>query len=93
MADLKYNSFKTVVLSGVHDFTTDTYNLMLVTSSYTPTTSHSSRADVTNEVSGTGYTAGGQAISGISVSLSGTEAVVDFNDVTWASSTKAQVLQ
>jgi hypothetical protein len=42
------------------DFDTDTFKAMLVTSSYTPNKdTHDKRDDVTNEVAGTGYTAGG----------------------------------
>lgn len=42
---------------------TDTFYVMLVTSAYNPNQgTHSKRSDVTNEVVGAGYTAGGQAI-------------------------------
>lgn len=39
----------------------------------------------TNEVSsvGTGYTAGGQVLTGVTVQASGTTAYLDFDDVTW----------
>ena len=36
-----------------------------------------------NEVVGTGYTAGGKTLTGVTVSKSGTTAYLDFNDVTW----------
>ena len=36
-----------------------------------------------NEVVGTGYTAGGKTLTGVTVSKSGTTAFLDFNDVTW----------
>lgn len=36
-----------------------------------------------NEVVGTGYTAGGQVLTGVTVQASGTTAYLDFNDVTW----------
>lgn len=86
MADLKYNSFKQELLQGVHNFDSDTYGLMLVTSAYTPLATHTTRADVTNEVSGTGYTSSGQAVAGLS-SSGGATASIDCNDVTWSSST------
>ena len=41
----------------------------------------------TNEVSGTGYTAGGNALTGAVISADGTTAIVDFDNTTWASST------
>ena len=81
-------SFKSEALQGVHDFTTDTFKIALYTSSATlsaATTAYSA----TNEVSGTGYTAGGETltVSGGSVSTSGTTAYVDFSDVTWSTAT------
>lgn len=38
----------------------------------------------TNEVVGTGYTAGGKVLTGVTVNKSGTTAYLDFNDVTWS---------
>ena len=61
MASLIYNSCVDYVCKGSIDFDTDTFKMMLVTSSYTPSKSHDFRDDVTNEVTGTGYTAGGNA--------------------------------
>ena len=83
------NTFKTEVLTGLHNFTTTTGNafkLALYTSSATlgsGTTAYSS----TNEVSGTGYTAGGATLTNVTPTLSGSTAIVDFADVTWSSST------
>lgn len=37
----------------------------------------------TNEVVGTGYTAGGKVLTGVTVSKSGTTAYLDFDDVEW----------
>lgn len=39
-----------------------------------------------NEVSGTGYTAGGQVLTGYAASLDGDVAILDFNDASWANS-------
>ncbi len=61
MASLIYNSCIDYVCKGSIDFDTDTFKMMLVTDSYTPSKSHDFRNDVTNEVTGTGYTAGGNA--------------------------------
>lgn len=41
----------------------------------------------TGEVAGTGYTAGGQALTGIAQSLDTTTAIMDFADPVWANST------
>ena len=79
-------SFKQELLEGVHDFTTDTFKIALYTSSATlsaATTAYSA----TNEVSGTGYTAGGNTLTVVNPTTSGTTAYVDFNDTTWSSAT------
>jgi len=80
------NSFKTELLGGTHDLDTDTIKIALFTSSATlgaSTTAYST----TNEVSGTGYTAGGNTLAGAAISLSGSTAIVDFTDTTWSSAT------
>jgi hypothetical protein len=80
------SSFKRDLLKGYHGMDSDTFKMALFTSSATlgaSTTSYSS----TNEVSGTGYSAGGQALDNGSVTLSGTTAFVDFNDETWTTAT------
>lgn len=49
--------------NGDLDFDTHTFKVMLLTNSYAPSQSgHSKRSDLTNEVSGTGYTTGGLTI-------------------------------
>jgi hypothetical protein len=81
------NSFKTELLGGTHDLDTDTIKIALYTSSATlgaSTTAYST----TNEVTGsTGYTAGGNTLSGAAITLSGSTAIVDFTDTTWSSAT------
>ena len=76
------SSFKEELLKGVHDFENDTFKMALYTSSATLDASTTAYT-VTNEVSGTGYTAGGQALDSPTVTLSGTTAFVDFADETW----------
>lgn len=47
------------------DFDTDTVKVMLCTSAYVPDVdTHRYRSHITNEVSGTGYTAGGATLTG-----------------------------
>ncbi len=90
MADLVYNSFKRDILNGSIDLDTDTIKVMLVTSTYTPDIdAHTKRSDITNEVSGTGYTAGGNTLSTLSVTVDNTdnEGVFDAADTSWTSST------
>lgn len=60
MPSLIYSSFIRDVLVGNIDMDTDTFRVMLTTSAYTENKdTHTRRSDVTNEVTGTGYTAGG----------------------------------
>lgn len=79
-------SFKSDILSGTHG-SADVYKIALYTSSATmdaTTTAYSA----TNEVSGTGYTAGGATLSGFSVTTSGTTAILDWTtDPSWANAT------
>lgn len=83
-------SFKVALLNGEMDFssdTTQTFKIALYTSSATldaTTTAYSA----TNEVSGTGYTAGGEELTiSTNPTSSGTTAYLDFSDVTWTSAT------
>ena len=89
MADLIYNSFFTDLSKGNIDLDTDTFKLMLVTSAYTPTKTHAKRSDITNEVTGTGYTAGGATLANVTVTQDDTNdlAKFDADDVSWATST------
>jgi len=82
-------SFKQELLTGTHNFTTstgDTFKLALFTSSATlgaSTTAYTT----SNEVSGTGYTAGGAALTNVTPTTSGTTALTDFADLTFSSAT------
>jgi hypothetical protein len=90
MADVIYNSFKRDIMNGALDLDTDTIKVMLVTSSYTPDQdAHTKRSDITNEVSGTGYSSGGAALANKAVTADNTdnEGVFDADDLTWSSST------
>jgi hypothetical protein len=80
------NSFKQELLQGLHDLDGHTLKMALFTSSATlgaTTTAYST----TNESSGTGYTAGGATLANVAVSLSGTTALVDFDNVSFTSAT------
>ena len=71
--------------------TTSSVKTLMVTDTYTPNfNTHTLAADVTNEVSGTGYTAGGAAASALALDVS-TPATgqlrYDKNDESWAGST------
>ena len=72
------------------DYLADDIKLMLTTSTYVPNQdTHDYKNDVTNEVTGTGYTAGGKALTGKTVTYTaGTNKhVLDADDVTWTGST------
>jgi len=82
-------SFKQELLTGTHNFTNgtgDTFKIALFTSSATlgaATTAYST----SNEVSGTGYTAGGNTLTNVTPTTSGTTAFTDFADTTWSTAT------
>ena len=89
MANIIYNSYVDDVNKGNIDMNSDTFYAMLVTSTYTPNKdTHTKRSDVTNEVSGTGYVAGGQACA-VTVTLDTANDRLDltFADNSWAAST------
>lgn len=65
-------------LIGDIAFDTDSFKVMLSTSSYTPDKDHDFRDDVTNEITGTGYTAGGESVT-VSVTKDTTNDRVDIS--------------
>jgi len=90
-------SFKSELLQGIHNFyngsgggtttttgTGNTFKIALYTSSATLSASTTAYA-TTNEVSGTGYTAGGNTLTNVDPTTSGTTALTDFADTTWSS--------
>mgnify|MGYP003630557679 FL=1 len=79
-------SAKADFLGGVIDLDTDTIKIALYTSAATLSAATTAYA-TTNEVVGTGYVAGGNTLTGATISSSGTTAFVDFNDTTWATAT------
>jgi hypothetical protein len=76
-------------MSALHDFDNpggNTFKIALYTSSATlgaSTTAYST----SNEITGTGYSAGGNTLTSVSPTTSGTTAYVDFADTTWSNST------
>lgn len=83
-------SFKQQLLEGVHDFRSsggDLFYIALYTNSASftaATTAYTSTNEITN-TSGTAYVAGGGLLSNVNPSSSGTTALTDFADETWAS--------
>ena len=83
-------SFKVQILGGDFDFssgTGETFKIALFTSSATLGAATTTYA-TTNEVTGTGYTAGGNTLTiSANPASSGTTAFLDFADTTWSSAT------
>jgi len=78
-------SFKAELYQGVHNLLTDTLYMALYTGNASinaATTAYTS----SNEVTGTGYTAGGNQVTGATVNTYGYTAYVNFNNVVWTNS-------
>ncbi|MDE3073833.1 MAG: hypothetical protein KGJ86_00255 [Chloroflexota bacterium] len=86
MANGVYTSFKTGLMQAGFNLGSDTIKIMLV-NGYAFNAAHAHRSDITNETTGTGYSAGGAALSGLSVAASGTSAKFTATNPSWASST------
>ncbi len=88
MASIVYTSFLNDVFAGNCN-TTHSYKAMLVTSSYTEDrAAHSKRSNVTNEVTGTGYTAGGATVTlTFAVNTTTHKGTLTVGAVSWPSST------
>ena len=84
-----YNSALEDLARGAIDFDTDTFRAMLVTATYVANKdTHAKRSDVTNEVTGTGYTAGGTTVTATVTRDNATDRVdITFANPSWASST------
>jgi len=82
-------SFKKELYQAIHDLSTDTIKVALYTGNAdlnADTTVYSS----TNEVSGTGYTAGGQVMTGVAISSSGYTAYANWANVVWTAALTAR---
>lgn len=81
-------SFKKELMEAKHNFLTTghAFKIALYTSTATldaTTTAYST----SNEITGTGYTAAGNALTNVNPATSGTTAFTDFADVSWTSAT------
>jgi hypothetical protein len=89
VANLVYNSFKEY-LSGTINMNTDTFKIVLLTSSYTPDATHSLYSHLTNQLStGSGYTAGGATLTKTGDKWSRSAGTVTFSadNPSWTSAT------
>lgn len=75
--------------TGGINYTSDTIRVILLGASYTPSQAHEFKSSLTNEISGTGYTAGGKALSSKTISVdqsAGTITLTAANPV-WSTAT------
>jgi hypothetical protein len=82
-------SFKKELYQGIHDLSTDTLKIALYTANADlneDTTVYSA----TNEVVASGYTAGGNTLTGVAINSSGYTAYVNFNNTSWTSTLTAR---
>jgi hypothetical protein len=82
-------SFKKELYQGIHDLSTDIIKIALYTASAdlnATTTVYSS----TNEVVASGYTAGGQTMTGVAINSDGYVAYVNWSNVSWTSALTAR---
>ena len=82
-------SFKKELYQAVHNLLTDTLKIALYTANASldsATTVYSS----TNEVVSSGYTAGGNTLTGVTINTSGYTAYVNFNNTSWTSALTAR---
>lgn len=89
MPSLIYNRALELWARGNIDFDTDTFRVLLTTAAYTENKdTHDFRDDVTNEVTGTGYTAGGN-VATVTVALDTVNDRLDIalGGTTWPAST------
>lgn len=85
-----YGKFFNSAFTKKVDLSADTIKVMLCTSSYTPDQdTHDFKDDVSAEVTGTGYTAGGATLGSPALSYTGGTNTLAFDgaDVSWAAST------
>ena len=70
------------------DWDTDTIKVMLTTNSYTPNQdTHDYKNDVSTEVTGTGYSAGGASLGSKTATTTNNVFTLDAADTSWTSST------
>ena len=82
-------SFKKELMTATHNFTNssgNTFKLAMYTNSASFAASTTAYT-TSNEVSGTGYSAGGSALTNVTPTSSGTTALTDFADLTFSTAT------
>lgn len=85
-----YGGFLLSLANKEIDLDTDVLKVMLTTSAYVPDQdTHRYKSSVTNEITGTGYTATGATLGTVTVGYTGATNVLKFDaaDTVWAAST------
>ena len=92
IASVLTNSFKTELLKGLHSFDTsgatpagNAFKIALYTNSTTIDTTTTAYGGPSNEVSGSGYSAGGNALTNTGVGTTTVTSFTDFSDTSWTS--------
>lgn len=82
-----YDSVAEFIADGTIDLDNDTFNIVLLTSAYTPSAAHSDYTDLTNELTtDNGYTNGGAALTGVTWSQTSGVATFDSDNQVWTAS-------
>lgn len=82
-----YGNFPMHLFKGDVDTDTATFKVMLCTSTYTPNQdTHEFKSSVTNEITGTGYTAGGATLGSLALTYDSATNTIKFDaaDTVWA---------
>lgn len=89
MASLIYDSGIGDGFKGNIDYDTDVFYVMACTNTYSENKgTHTKRSDITNEITGTGYTAGGNPVTvSVNVDTTNHRTDVTLGGTTWPSST------
>lgn len=82
-------SFKAECWQGVHDLITDTIKIALY-DSFASLGASTTAYTTANEISGTGYVAGGATITGVTISTSGYTAYCTFDNPSWSGALTAR---
>lgn len=88
MASFVFNTLIADMAAGNIQTASHSFKMMLVSSSYTPSRAHAKRSDITNEITGTGYTAGGAACTvTVATDQGGNRTSMEISDTSWSNAT------
>lgn len=82
IAQSQCTSFKAECYEGIHDLLNDTIKMALYSSTADLSAATTAYA-ATGEITGTGYVAGGEIMTGVTINASGSVAYVNFSNVVW----------